>query len=772
MLGKGRRGHLYLMLALVVGVLVPLIGLLTKSIQASELDNSKYTIGATNITLNGQPVTEGTKLTFEDTLRVSTPITVNDDVVVNEGDTITFDLPSEVQPMTRLTFAINDAYGLPVANVATDPTSKKVTVTFTDRFNTLKENRTVNVDFDVNLAREVKKEDGQTTITINGKPVTVEVDEIIGYGSDEMINKWGKVNPEDPTEIIWEARVNSNKHNLKGLTIEDKFNSDEMTLLGITELKDVTSWPFGTGTVEKTYDQSEIDALTSKSEGGFVINMGDTEHIIYLKYKTKLKEGQSIDAVSNIITMRFNSDQSAYKESTVQTVKGGGSATGEASDSQIIKAMKTISGRALVEGEFEFELKDQDGQVLQTAKNAADGSVTFDQVKFAKEGVFNYKIAEKKGNDSHITYDSKEYPVKVTVTDDKGVKTASLEYVDGAANFSNSYQADPVEVSLEAKKVLTGRSLKEKEFTFTATSSDSSAPSFKEAKNGADGSVKFGSATFTKAGVYTYSLKEVKGQEAGITYDETEHLAVVTVSADETSGQLSASVVYDGQDGLPQFSNSYQAKPVSENYIAAKELEGRTLKEEEFTFELVEDGKVVATAKNGNDGLIHFPAITYTEVGEHHYIIREQEGTDKTVRYDQSLHRIDVTVSDNGAGELSATVIYDGVLADGILPTFKNMVIKEKPSKPSETKPSESKSSQSSEKKTSGSSKTKTRQSSESQSSQSSQDSREKSKRQEKDKRTDQEGLPSTGENESWEAVLLGVLFLVVTGLSYVKRKA
>ena len=646
---------------LLLGLVLPLTLLRASRVKAAELDTSKYTIGQTSISLNGEPISEGTKLTFEDTLRVSTPITVNDDVQINEGDTITFDLPAEVQPITKLTFAITDSYGEAVANIETDPTTKKVTVTFTDRFNTLKENRTVNVDFDVNLAREVRKEDGQTIITINGKPVTVDVTEIIGYDDKEMINKWGKVNPEDPTEIIWEARVNSNKHSIKGLVIEDKFNAAEMTLVGVSELKDITSWPFGTGSVEKNYDQNEIDAITTKTENGFVINMGDTEHIVYLKYTTKLKDGQTVDSVKNIITMRYDSDQSAEKESIVQTVKGGGSATGEASDSQVIKASKTISGRAIVEGEFEFELKDESGTVLQTAKNAADGSVTFDQVKFATVGVFNYTISEKKGSDTHVTYDTKEYSVKVTVTDDKGVKTAKLEYVDGEAKFANAYQADPIEVSLAAKKVLIGQDLQAGAFTFTATSSDTDAPSFKEGKNAEDGTISFGSASFTKAGTYTYTLKEVKGSQAGVTYDETEHTAIVTVSADETSGQLSAAVTYDGQEVEPTFTNSYEAKPVSVSLEASKTLSGRSLKAEEFTFTAVsedENAPSFAEAKNAKDGQVVFEAATFTQAGTYTFTISEKDEALAGITYDADQFKATVTVTDNGQGHLEAQVAY------------------------------------------------------------------------------------------------------------------
>lgn len=664
---------IFSLMTLLLGVFLPVFLLFNRSVAAEELDASKYTIGATDITLNGQPITEGTKLTFEDTLRVSTPITVKDDVQVNEGDTITFDLPAEVQPITKLTFSINDNYGEAVANIETDPTTKKVTVTFTDRFNQLKENRTVNVDFDVNLAREVRKEDGQTSITINGRPITVNVDEVIGFDDSEMINKWGKVNPDNPREIIWEARVNSNKHSIKGLVIEDKFNTEQMTLVGVTELKDINSWPFVTGSVEKDYSPEEIKNLTTETSEGFVLNLGDTENIVYLKYVTKLKEGQTVDSVSNVITMKFNSDESAKSQYTVQTVKGGGSATGDASDSQVVKAKKTIEGRQLKEGEFEFELKDDKGTVLQTAKNAADGSVTFDKVKFATVGEFNYTVVEKNTNVEKVTYDTTEYPVKVTVTDNKGVKTAKLEYVNGAAEFKNIYTPDPVTVSLSAKKVLEGRSLKANEFSFTATSADADAPSFEAAKNKADGSVDFGSAQFTKAGTYTYTIKEVAGSDEALEYDTTEHTAIVTVEADKTSGALSAKVAYDGASQAPVFTNKYQAKPVEVAFSVSKELTGRKLEAGEFSFEARLSGSQEAIqATNDANGNVTFEAVTFSSTGTFEYEIKEVAGSLAGVSYDKSTVKAIVKVSDDETGQLQAQVTYqkDGKETDK--PGFTN----------------------------------------------------------------------------------------------------
>ena len=233
-------------------------------------------------------------------------------------------------------------------------------------------------------------------------------------------------------------------------------------------------------------------------------------------------------------------------------------ATGETGSS--VTATKTLTGRDMVEGEFEFALLDAAGNEVATGKNAADGSVTFSSIKYTQDevGEHEYTMVEKSGSKTGVTYDTAKKPVKVTVTDNgNGTLATAVSYPEGNT-FENTYKPLATSGYLTAQKVLNGRELQAGEFSFELLDADGNV--IDTQSNAADGTVKFEGLNFDEAGTFTYQVREVKGDEANVTYDEK--VATYTVVVEDVDGQLTiTSVTADGSDQAAVFTNTYTEPP-------------------------------------------------------------------------------------------------------------------------------------------------------------------------------------------------------------------
>ena len=321
-----------------------------------------------------------------------------------------------------------------------------------------------------------------------------------------------------------------------------------------------------------------------------------------------------------------------------------------------LSVTKELTGRALNNQEFEFELVGSDDNVRQTKKNAADGRVTFDAIDYARVGTYHYTIKEKDNGLGGVTYDKKEIKATVKVTDDgNGQLVAQVSYDTANPTFRNTYLAKETTATLEANKVLTGRELKANEFAFDLI--DPNGKVVDTAKNAKDGKISFKELTFKTAGTYTYTIKEQAGALGGVKYDTKVIKATVTVT-DDGKGQLHATVAYENNQNT--FTNTYSADKATATLSAKKLLEGRNLKEGEFEFELTgTDDQVRQTKTNAQDGSVTFDTIEYTKVGTYHYTIKEKDNNLGGVKYDTKVIKATVTVTDNGQGQLVAQVAYE-----------------------------------------------------------------------------------------------------------------
>ena len=345
----------------------------------------------------------------------------------------------------------------------------------------------------------------------------------------------------------------------------------------------------------------------------------------------------------------------------------------DSSVTDLIKATKSLAGRDLKAGEFRFELV-EGNSVVSTGTNNADGKIVMDPVTYTAAGEHTYTLRETKAGttENGITYSTAEYTI-VTIVKDNGDGTLSVEHKlqnDEKAIFENAYNVTPKDSSvtdkIKATKVLTGRDLKEGEFSFELVEGNEVVA---RGKNAADGKITMSEITYNEPGKHTYTLREVPGDAGnGITYDGKTY-TIETVVKDNGDGTLKAEHVLKGADEA-KFNNGYKPNPdefsVTDEIKVTKVLTGRDMTEGEFSFELVEgegkDAKVVATGKNAADGKITMSAVKYDKAGTHTYTLREVNGgtTSKGITYSDAKYTIETTITDNGDGTLKAEHVLKG----------------------------------------------------------------------------------------------------------------
>ncbi len=342
------------------------------------------------------------------------------------------------------------------------------------------------------------------------------------------------------------------------------------------------------------------------------------------------------------------------------------------SGTKVLENADPATTRTPADGEFTFALIDvATGQEIDRTTNVGK-AFTFKAISYTATGSHAYQVKEVAGQDGTITYSDAVLDVTVNVTDDgSGQLTATANKTAADLTFTNTYTPTATTATITGTKALTGRDLAEGEFFFDLKDADGNV--VQTVQNGADGTFGFAPLQLDKVGTYVYTVSERAGATAnGVTYDTTVFTATVTVTENAETHALKAQVAYSkggkAADAVA-FSNSYAPAATEVKLGASKVLSGGDLKEGQFSFQLKDaDGKVLQTAKNAADGTVGFEAISYDKPGTYAYSISEVDDGQKNVTYDAAEHRVTVTVTDDGAGHLVATVTYDGAVA----PVFKN----------------------------------------------------------------------------------------------------
>ena len=342
-----------------------------------------------------------------------------------------------------------------------------------------------------------------------------------------------------------------------------------------------------------------------------------------------------------------------------------------------ISGSKRMEGRDPVTDEFEFALYETDSSFkivsdpIDTAKNVAK-RFAFDEITYTKVGTYYYVVKENVGNVAGVTYDTTHYhitvhvgidsqnPTQLAVTNVAVNKIGSNSDASGNIVFVNTYKAAPTQYTLSGSKILHGRAPRDGEFEFELYEGNTWKQTV---TNKADGSFSFDAISYTQAGTYTYTIKEKSGNAAGVTYGGADHPVTVTVTVTDTNAVLSARA--DVPNTGIRFENTYNAADAQVTFKGTKALEGGTLEDNTFVFQLYStdssfditrsSAQPLAEAKNV-DGAFAF-ARTFSETGTYYFVIAEDvsDPADGIV-YDRTQYKYVVQVSDIGDGQLRTVV--------------------------------------------------------------------------------------------------------------------
>lgn len=544
-----------------------------------------------------------------------------------------------------------------------------------------------------------------------------------GTATDVLNPKWNNMSAKAAATHVNSYLGNNGKisfaYDMTPAMVNTKASFGLTKVLEGRDWRDTDAFEFGLTSENGAPMPATTTAIVRKADlddkGKAVIDFGTVEYTEPGTYVYKVSEkhaGTTIDGIAysgNVaeITVTVKPNKKGELSADVKATSGetefkNAYATNpvESSVTSQIAVTKSLTGRDLTVGEFSFELreiKDEDSELIETVKNAADGKVTFSAIKYTEIGQHTYKLHEVKGNSGGIDYDDAVYTIVTTIADNgKGQLVATHELKDAkdvkSIEFKNAYTTNATEASLAGIKnlqvddALTPADITGK-FTFTVTGEEGAPmPASTSVHNDVDGKVDFGKITFTlddlnkavgekpekREHTFTYTVTE-SGEVAGVTNDAKPSREVSFTVTDDGKGNLRVSRKPDG-DAAFTFTNTYNVTPVetsvTDQITANKVLTGRELKEGEFSFELVEGDKVVATGTNAADGAITMGKVAYDKPGKHAYTLREIKGgtTSKGITYSDARYTIETTITDNGDGTLKA----EHVLKDATAATFKN----------------------------------------------------------------------------------------------------
>ena len=331
--------------------------------------------------------------------------------------------------------------------------------------------------------------------------------------------------------------------------------------------------------------------------------------------------------------------------------------------------------------DFQFQLFDNEqavGVPVQTANAAEDGTIRFQpltftasQLKGNKSKTFTYTVREIRQSAGGVNYDSHMGMWQITVTDDLTGQLKAQTRTNAAhpTTFTNTYQAKPVSVQFRAHKTLndpdhTGIQPQAGQYEFKCVEDKTGGQVGTVKTNDQQGNILFDTISYTKTGVYDYTLSEVRGDKGGITYDATKHHVTVTVT-DNGEGQLLADVKYDNGTNIPEFTNTYHAQPATDNPTAVKKMTSSkgnkyTLKGEDFAFTLQQQSAPAnvsnadQTKRNDQQGNIRFDQLSFPLVGTYVFTMSEQDTTVPGVTKDGTVATITYVVKDvNHTGKLT-----------------------------------------------------------------------------------------------------------------------
>ena len=579
---------------------------------------------------------------------------------VKAGDSTVITVPDALM-ITSSTFQIKDINTNEViANAKVNPDNKSITITYTDYVE--KHSDTSGSFFfyaRIDFKKHPQKGEIPIEITINNETkVAGKVSFTgVGDGNPRLLTKTSWVNAGDQREIQYTISVNRTKQNIKNATLEDhlQFTNASYVKDSIKIIKGKFSFDAGEWVFSDRVDVTDQHKITISEDGrSFVIDLGDvTENDQYrIAYNVRLNyDPADGEVLRNEATLKGIGIETKNITNAAAVQIPGGAGLGYVYSINIHKV--DDANQPLKGAKFRV-VRQANNQVIGEFESDENGNIAVGKLLKDK-----YILTEIEAPSGHII---KKADTVVNV-EDFGADHSVTKTIVNPKDKPKETKA-----TIELDKTLTGRDLKDGEFSFELYEG---ATKLQTVTN-KNGKVTFDPISYKEAGEHTYTVKEVVGNTPGVTYDTTEKQVTVKVTQDGQA--LKADLVYPENK---TFNNTYTApKPAKAKISASKILEGAELKNGEFNFQLLDEtGKVLQTKQNAADGTVTFDDISYSseDAGKtFHYTIKEviPESKAKGMTYDEGTIDVTVTVTkDDASNTLKASVAY------GEKKSFKNTFV-------------------------------------------------------------------------------------------------
>ena len=579
---------------------------------------------------------------------------------VKAGDSTVVTVPDALM-ITSSSFPIRDLNTNEViANAKVNPDNKSITITYTDYVE--KHSDTSGSFFfyaRIDFKKHPQKGEVPVEITINNETKFAGKVSFtgVGDGNPRLLTKTSWVNAGDQREIQYTISVNRTKQNIKNATLEDhlQFTNASYVKDSIKIIKGKFSFDAGEWVFSDRVDVTDQHKITISEDGrSFVIDLGDvTENDQYrIAYNVRLNyDPADGEVLRNEATLKGIGIETKNITNAAAVQIPGGAGLGYVYSINIHKV--DDANQPLKGAKFRV-VRQANNQVIGEFESDENGNIAVGKLLKDK-----YILTEIEAPSGHII---KEADTVVNVEDfgaDHSVTKTIINPKD---------KPKETKATIELGKTLTGRDLKDGEFSFELYEG---ATKLQTVTN-KNGKVTFDPISYKEAGEHTYTVKEVVGNTPGVTYDTTEKQVTVKVTQDGQA--LKADLVYPENK---TFNNTYTApKPAKAKISASKILEGAELKNGEFNFQLLDEtGKVLQTKQNAADGTVTFDDISYSseDAGKtFHYTIKEviPESKAKGMTYDEGSIDATVTVTkDDASNTLKASVAY------GEKKSFKNTFV-------------------------------------------------------------------------------------------------
>ena len=579
---------------------------------------------------------------------------------VKAGDSTVVTVPDALM-ITSSSFPIRDLNTNEViANAKVNPDNKSITITYTDYVE--KHSDTSGSFFfyaRIDFKKHPQKGEVPVEITINNETKFAGKVSFtgVGDGNPRLLTKTSWVNAGDQREIQYTISVNRTKQNIKNATLEDhlQFTNASYVKDSIKIIKGKFSFDAGEWVFSDRVDVTDQHKITISEDGrSFVIDLGDvTENDQYrIAYNVRLNyDPADGEVLRNEATLKGIGIKTKNITNAAAVQIPGGAGLGYVYSINIHKV--DDANQPLKGAKFRV-VRQANNQVIGEFESDENGNIAVGKLLKDK-----YILTEIEAPSGHII---KEADTVVNVEDfgaDHSVTKTIINPKD---------KPKETKATIELDKTLTGRDLKDGEFSFELYEG---ATKLQTVTN-KNGKVTFDPISYKEAGEHTYTVKEVVGNTPGVTYDTTEKQVTVKVTQDGQA--LKADLVYPENK---TFNNTYTApKPAKAKISASKILEGAELKNGEFNFQLLDEtGKVLQTKQNAADGTVTFDDISYSseDAGKtFHYTIKEviPESKAKGMTYDEGTIDVTVTVTkDDASNTLKASVAY------GEKKSFKNTFV-------------------------------------------------------------------------------------------------